>query len=100
MAPSFPSERKRVLTPRTGLLTYAFTSHLPRNAPFRACLQWFSSTFVQTKVPRLVSWPALNDEVAGRGVHSCGAVAEFHRLPEHPGDSVVSCAAPRPVRQR
>ena len=30
-APSFPSERKRVKTPRTGLLTCALSSHLPRN---------------------------------------------------------------------
>ena len=29
--PSFPSERKRVRAPRTGLLTCAFSSHLPKN---------------------------------------------------------------------
>ena len=31
MAPSSPSERKRLKTPRTGLLTCAYFSHLPRD---------------------------------------------------------------------
>jgi len=26
------------------------------------------------------------DEDRGRGAHSCGAVADFHRIPEHPDD--------------
>jgi hypothetical protein len=55
MAPSFPSERKRFRAPRTGLLTYAFTSHLPRDQPFRVSLQWFESTIAQAKVSRLAT---------------------------------------------
>jgi hypothetical protein len=27
-----------------------------------------------------------HDEASWQGAHSCGAVAEFHRLPEHPGE--------------
>jgi len=28
----------------------------------------------------------LEDGRRGRSAHSCGAVADFHRLPEHPGE--------------
>jgi hypothetical protein len=41
------------------------------------------------KHPRLKILPhpvIQDDEDRNRGAHSCGAVAGFHRLPEHPGD--------------
>jgi hypothetical protein len=34
-----------------------------------------------------VGFPWLNDGKLRRCAHSCGAVADFHRLPEHPGES-------------
>ena len=43
-----------------------------------ARLQWFVWLFIRT----LTS----NDEADGDGAYSCGAVADFHRLPEHPDD--------------
>jgi len=79
MAPSFPSERKRVVAPRTGLLTCASISHLPKSTAVRLALSGFPAEILQFPV---VGY----DGEEGRGAHSCGAVAGFHRFPEHPGD--------------
>jgi hypothetical protein len=89
IAPSFPSERK------------AGEKREDRSPDLRL-LQPPSQKRVQGLVssgfpdpPALVERPWLKfclhpaaqyDGPGGRGAHSCGAVAEFHRLPEHPGD--------------
>ena len=78
--------------PRTGLLTCAFTSHLPRSRP-AGLSPVVSRAALREQTPGLILCPLFNDDSAGRGAHSCGAVAEFHRLPEHPGDCRSGCVA-------
>jgi hypothetical protein len=59
MAPSFPSERKRVGAFRTGLLTCAFFSHLPKDEPkrlfFSGCVG--SSARGETILAEILLWP-------------------------------------------
>ena len=52
-------------------------------------LQWRDGSFTcgNTRAETLLgSIASINDGEENRCAHSCGAVAEFHRLPEHPGD--------------
>ena len=46
----------------------------------------FKAALPKAEMLWLVFLPSNYDELRGRGAHSCGAVAEFHRLPVHPGD--------------
>jgi len=110
MAPPFPSERKLVER-RTGLLTRATqapttngrgwpaSSYLPG-----ATLQWYFRDLIHLDKEL---WLALLDSrflssttvpvvegIETRGAYSCGAVADFHRLPEHPDD--CGCNLSRP----
>jgi len=39
------------------------------------------------------------DGLQGRCAHSCGAVTDFHRLPEHPGDCRNGLRDPGPSRR-
>ena len=58
-------------------------------------LQWLDGSFTSgnTRAEKLFgSFASINDGEENRCAHSCGAVAEFHRLPEHPGDCVMSRA--------
>ena len=83
-----PRNAKRLKTPRTGLLTCALFSHLPKHER-SARLQWFPEFSAMSETALAEFLPSSNnqnDGLRGRGAHSCGAVAEFHRLPEHPGD--------------
>ncbi len=81
MAPSFPSERKRVKAPKTGLLTCALSHPLPK-IDVRISV---GGDLLVAEVPdRCPASPF--DERESSGAHSCGAVAGFHRFPEHPGD--------------
>src|ERR1035437_4961647 len=85
-APSFPSERKRVEGARTGLLTCAFPATFPQARPEGLVVQWFTRSFRDGGNSLAGSLPWLWYGPQDRSAHSCGAVAEFHRLPEHPGD--------------
>ena len=52
-------------------------------------LQWRDGSFTcgNTRAETLFgSFASINDGKGNRCAHSCGAVADFHRLPEHPGD--------------
>jgi hypothetical protein len=49
-------------------------------------MQWFTQGFRDGGKTLAGSLPWPINGPTGRGAHSCGAVAEFHRLPEHPGD--------------
>jgi hypothetical protein len=41
-----------------------------------------------------------DDEKLRRCAHSCGAVADLHRLPEHPGESpVIGCTQASSLRE-
>src|ERR1035437_5367894 len=85
-APSFPSERKRVEGARTGLLTCAFPATFPQARPEGLAVQWFTRSFRDGGNSLAGSLPWLWYGPLDRSAHSCGAVAEFYRLPEHPGD--------------
>src|ERR1017187_10813447 len=84
-----PRNAKRLKTPRTGLLTCALFSHLPKHEPSGPVSSGFLSLSAKSEITLAEFLPSSNDPIdgpTGRGAHSCGAVAEFHRLPEHPGD--------------
>ena len=49
-------------------------------------MQWFTRGFRDGGNSLAGSLPWLCYGPLDRSAHSCGAVAEFHRLPEHPGD--------------
>ena len=90
MTPSFPSERKRVKgaedrSPDLRLLQPPSQKRNRKGSP----------PVVSSGLPRCAERPWLKsclhpvtqyDGRRGRDAHSCGAVAEFHRLPVHPGD--------------
>jgi hypothetical protein len=89
MAPSSPSERKAVEDAE---------DRSPDLRPFQppsqtrakwARVQWFPEFSAISEKTLAEFLPSSNDPIdgpRGRGAHSCGAVAEFHRLPEHPDD--------------
>src|ERR1700728_150314 len=54
-----------------------------------AHLQWFLWYFPRSGKNQAEFLPVpvtQHDGTEARGAHSCGAVADFHRLPEHPDD--------------
>ena len=84
-----PRNAKRLKTPRTGLLTCALFSHLPKHEPSGPVSSGFLSSSAKSETTLAEFLPSPDDPIdglGGRGAHSCGAVAEFHRLPEHPDD--------------
>jgi hypothetical protein len=89
MAPSFPSERESECERlRTGLLTCAFEPPSQSRTP-SVQLQWLKGQIRKVRkslAKILLRLMSQIDEPRSRCAHSCGAVAEFHRLPEHPGD--------------
>jgi len=94
-APSFPSERKLVEGARTGLLTCAFSSHLPTDT-HEGGLQWL--TWGLRDWRRNPGWfPALADRT-GRWAGAltvAGQWRSFTAFPSILAIAVMGCAAQR-----
>jgi hypothetical protein len=98
MAPSFPSERKRVKSAEDRSPDLRLFQPPSQKRALAARSQWFIGLFrVQQTSPGCnPAFPITQyDGLRSRGAHSCGAVAGFHRFPEHPDDCRGELRCPR-----
>ena len=95
MAPSFPSERKRVEGARTGLLTCASSSHLPTDAPrgTPAVVHLGLSAMGGRTLAGFLPWPDRTGRWAG-ALTVAGQWRSFTAFPSILAIAVVGCAAP------
>ncbi len=95
MAPSFPSERKRGLAPRTGLLTCAISSHLPTDYPEGRSPQWL---FRGLRAKRNHSgwFPALPD-TTGQAAEALTVAGQWRSFTAFPSILAIAEIDPLPI---
>ena len=94
MAPSFPSERKRVEHARTGLLTCAFPATFPQACPRGLAVQWFKRGFRDGGKSLAGSLPSPDKTGRWAGALTvAGQWRSFTAFPSILAIAVVGCAA-------